>query len=253
MAFGLKTPIIKPGDDIVKIIINAIENYSLEIMDGDVIIIAETPLATAQNRLIKIKDIEPTPKALKIADKYQMDARIVQIILQEADSILGGVKGLLLTEKDGFLHANAGIDQSNAPPGTVVLLPENPQKTVDDIRKRLQEYFNKKLAVIIADSRTQPLKRGVIGGAIAVSGMEPVEDCRNKPDIYGYKLKYTFRAIADDLTSIAQLLFGETNQQIPIVVIKGAKIKLTDKISQLMYISKEECLFMNILCSKNEI
>jgi len=247
ICYGLKTPIIQPGDDIVQIIIDTIETNKLQINDGDVIVIAETPLAISQNRIIKLESVKPSDEAEKLAKKYYMEPNFVELILNEADKILGGVNGVLLTEKNGFIHANAGVDKSNAPPGFVVLLPKNLQETADNIRKKLQGHFKKKLAIIIADSRTQPLKKGVIGGALAVSGMEPIEDCRNKEDLYGYKLKYTYRAIADDLSSLAQLLFGETNQQIPVAIIQGAKITLTEKSKENMLIPKDQCLFMSIL------
>ncbi|MBD3226589.1 MAG: coenzyme F420-0:L-glutamate ligase [Candidatus Lokiarchaeota archaeon] len=249
-AYGFKTKLIKPNDNIIEVIINAINSSSMKLENGDVIIIAETPLAISQKRLIKLDEIKPSKKAINLSKKYYMDPKYIQVIINESDRIIGGVRGFLLTEKDGFLYANAGVDKSNAPPGMLVLLPSNPLKTVKKIREKLENHFNKKIAVILADSRTQPLKRGVIGGAIAVSGMEPVEDCRNKPDIHGYKLKYTYRAIADDLTSVAQLLFGETNEQIPIVLIRGVKIRLTDKIKESMYISYDDCIFMNIFSSK---
>ncbi|MHA1270252.1 MAG: coenzyme F420-0:L-glutamate ligase [Candidatus Helarchaeota archaeon] len=253
IGFGLKTPIIRPGDDIVKIIIDAVESNNIKVQEGDVFLIAETPLSVSQNRIIASNDIKPSSRAISLANKYEMDPRLVELVINEADRIYGGVKGVILTEKDNILHANAGIDQSNAPPGSFVLLPEKPQETAEMIKERLIEYFHTKIAVIIADSRTQPLKKGVIGGAIAVAGMEPIEDCRNKPDIYGYRLKYTYRAIADDLTSCAQLLFGETDQQIPIVLIRGVKITLTDKIKESMYIPPNQCLFMNILLKKEEL
>lgn len=248
--FGLKTPLIKPGDDIIGIIIEAVESNELELENGDIIIIAETPLAVAQNRLIYLENINATEKAKKLSKRFHMDPRFVQIIINESDKIYGGVTGVLLTEVDGILHANAGIDRSNAPNGSVVLLPENPQETAAMIRNKLEAHYNKKLAFIIADSRTQPLKRGVIGGALSVSGMEPIEDCRDKPDLYGYILKYTYRAIADDLCSFAQLLFGETDEQIPLVVIKGAEVEMTEKIEKSMHIPASECLFMNILYEK---
>jgi len=248
--YGLKTKIIKPGDDIVQIIIDAINSNSITLDDGDIIVIAETPLAISQNRIVNLHEIIPTKKAKRLAKKYDMDPRIVQVILNESDHIFGGVRGFLLTEKNGFLYANAGVDRSNSPPGTVSLLPSDPQRSADLIRKRLEQYFNKKLAVIIADSRTQPLKKGVIGGAIAVSGMEPVENCRNKPDLYGYRLKYTFRAIADDISSVAQLLLGETNEQTPVIIVKGVKIKITENPKESMFIPYDNCIFMNILRKK---
>jgi len=243
----LRTPLIKEGDSITEILYNTIRESKVVLDDGDVIVIAETPLAITEGRFSIIEKISPSEKAETLGNKYQMDPRIVEIIIQESDVILGGVEGVLLTIKNDTLIANAGVDFSNAPPGCVVLFPRNPQKSAQSIKNFLEKKFHKKIAVIIGDSRVQPLRRGTIGVAIGVAGMEPVEDFRGKKDLYGRELQITFRAIADDLVSAAQLLMGEGDEQIPAVLIKGAPIKLTDKITSKITISESECLYMNSL------
>ena len=179
-----------------------------------------------------------------------MDPHFVEIVVREADEIIGGVKGVLLTYRNETLIANAGIDYSNAPPGTVVLFPKSPQKAAQRIRSYLEEQFQKKIAVIIGDSRVQPLRRGTVGVAIAVAGMEPIEDFRGRKDLYGRELQITFRALADDLVSAAQLLMGESNEQIPAVLIKGAPIQIVESPTFKMGIPKTECLFMNSFLKK---
>ena len=170
---------------------------------------------------------------------------MVEAVIHEADEIIGGVRGVLLTIKNDTLIANAGIDFSNAPTGSIVSFPKDPQKSVKSIRTFLQEKFHKKIAVILGDSRVQPLRRGTIGVAIAVTGMEPIEDCRGRKDLYGRELQITFRALADDLVSAAQLLLGEAAEQTPAVLIKGAPIRMVEVPTQQMAISRKDCLFMN--------
>ena len=220
------------------------KKQKLKLEDGDVLVIAETPLAISQGRFVDLNDTNPSQKALELAELYEMDPRMVQVVINEADKIYGGVKHVLLCEKYGCLTANAGVDQSNAPLECVVLLPDI--RSIHEIRKKIQEKTGKRIGIVLSDSRTQPLKRGVVGAALAVSGIEPVSDERGKPDLYGRALKFTFRAIADDLATAAQLFMGESNEQIPIVLIRGASVQLTEKPKYDFFMPAEECLYMNI-------
>jgi len=249
----LKTPLIKPGDDLVEMLMETLRKEKLKLREGDIIVIAESAVATAQGRLRKLDEVSPSDKAREIANEYEMESCIVEIILQEADEIFGGTKKILLTKKNGWFTANAGVDTSNAPPGHVVLQPERPEETAEQIRNGIEKRSGKKTGVIIADSRTIPLKKGVIGVALATAGIEPVEDVRGRKDLFGRKLQVTFRAIADDLASAAQLLMGETDEQTPMVLIRGAPVKLTKESTEKMNLSPEECLYMNAFASQPNI
>ncbi len=256
--FPIKTPIIRPNDALLKILIESIKNDGNSLKENDVVIISGKIIATAQGRvqeLSKMTDI--SQKAKKLAHKYEMDERVVELILREADMILGGMKEVILTQVNGILIANAGIDRSNAGIGNVVFFPQNLKEVVLEIWKELREHFNlNRLGVIIADSRVQPLRKGTIGIAIATAGFEPVENKISQPDLFGRPLKITMRAIADDLTSAAQFLLGEADERTPIVIIRGANISFTDSPSLTTELPPEECLYMNIfskyLLKRNE-
>ncbi|MCP4761400.1 MAG: coenzyme F420-0:L-glutamate ligase [archaeon] len=249
--FPVKTPIIQPGDNIVEIALKSLENVNLSLLNGDILIFAETPVGTTQNRIVDHSDIKTIgPIAKKLSKKYEMDPVFVQIIVNEADIILGGVKGVLLTEKDGVLIANAGVDQSNSGGlSKYSLFPNNPMKTASEIRNDLLSKIKiEELGVIIADSRVQPMKKGTIGVAIGVSGFEPIEDCVGRKDLFGRPLEITTRALADDLVSAAQALMGEADEQIPIVLIRNAPVIFTNREIQAeeMLMSRDRCLFMNV-------
>ena len=241
----LKTPLIQKGDSIGEILYNTINELGVSVEDGDVMVVAESPTAIAEGNFVNLEDITPSEEAEKLAKRYQMDPRFVEVVIQESDEILGGVPGVLLTRKSSTLIANAGVDFSNAPSGHAVLYPEHPKKSAQAIREFLERKYHKKIAVIIGDSRVAPLRRGNIGVAIAVSGMDPIEDCRGRKDLYGRELQITFRALADNLVSAAQLLLGEADEQTPAVLIKGAPIHLTEKSPLKMEIPRDECLYMN--------
>ena len=246
--FGIKTPLISPGDNLVDLISNTLSNQGFLLASQDILVLAETVVATAQNRIKDLSKVKVSPQAQTLSVQFDIEAPLAQLIIEEADEILGGVPHVLLTIKDNTLMANAGIDRSNAPQGHVVLLPDNPTQYATHIKNQLEEKTGNKLGVIIADSRTQPLRLGTVGLAVAVTGIEPIKDFRGSPDLFGRPLRITRSAVADNLASAAQILMGEANEQIPLVIIRNAPVKFTDKIinpTQLT-ISQHECMYMAI-------
>jgi len=251
--FSIKLPLIKKNDHLLDIIIKNIKDKGETLKEGDIIVISEKVIATSQGRIINLNDvIHISEEAKRMAKEYDMDERFVEIILQEASMILGGLPGghVILAKVNDFLIANAGIDQSNAGPDNVVLLPKNLEKVVWEYWRTLKESFNiTDLGVIFADSRVQPLRKGTIGIAIATAGFEPIEDLRGHPDLYNRPMQITMRAIADDLTSAAQFLLNEADQQTPVVIIRlqgGAKVEFTENPELTTEMPAEECLYMNI-------
>ena len=246
--FPIKTPLIKAGDDLLEIIMDSIENAGKNIKENDILVISGKIIATAQGRIKKLSNItDISEEAKELAKKYEMDERVVELILQESDVILGGMKDVILTQVNGILIANAGIDRSNAGIGNVVFFPENLKKIVWKYWKKLREHFDlENLGIIIADSRVQPLRKGTIGIAIATAGFEPVEDKISQPDLFDRPLKITMRAVADDLTSAAQFLLGEADEPTPLVIIRGAQVQFTDSPQITTELPAEECLYMNI-------
>ncbi|MHA2123575.1 MAG: coenzyme F420-0:L-glutamate ligase, partial [Promethearchaeota archaeon] len=176
--FSIKLPLIKEKDDLLHIIIDNIKEKKAFLKEGDIIVIAEKVIATSQGRVVNLSDVKNiSEKAKVLAKKYDMDERFVELILQEASMILGGMTHVILAQVNDFLIANAGIDQSNAGPNRVVLLPKDLKETVWRYWKDLRKEFGiHDLGVIISDSRVQPLRKGTIGIAIATAGFEPVED-----------------------------------------------------------------------------
>ena len=246
--FSVKLPVIKKNDPLFEILIKALKKENIIIRERDIIVISEKVVATSQGRIIHLDEVKSvSEKAKKLAKKYDMDERFVEIILKEATMVLGGLPHVLLAKVNDFLIANAGIDQSNAGVGNLILLPEKPHELVWQYWQRIREEFNiKDLGVIFADSRVQPLRKGTIGVAVATAGFEPVEDLRGHPDLYKRPLEITMRAIADDLTSAAQFLLNEGDQQTPVVIIRGANIIFTDNPQMTTEMAPEECLYMNI-------
>lgn len=246
--FSIQLPLIKKHDPLLEIIVQCIKDQGKSLIEGDIIVIAEKVVATAQGRVVTLSEIDNiSDRARKLGKEYDMDERYVELILQEASMILGGMRHVILAKVNDFLIANAGIDQSNAGIGNVVLLPKNLKEVVWNYWKELKKEFGiNNFGVIIADSRVQPLRKGTIGIAIATAGFEPIEDLRGHPDLFKRPMEITMRAVADDLASAAQFLLSEADQQTPVVIIRDSKVEFTENPQLTPEMPPEECLYMNI-------
>lgn len=243
---GISTGIIAPGDNIVSVLIEALSKTNDAILEGDIIIIAESALATAEGRLIKLEGVTPSPKATVLAEEFGMDPREVEVVLQESDSIIGGISGFLLCMKKGTLLPNAGVDASNAPPGYLVPLPRDPDASADMIRKEIFTRCHVHTGVIVADSRTHAMRVGCSGVAIGCAGMPSVIDDRGRSDLFGRELLVTKRALADNIATAAELVMGEADECIPFAIVRGLGINLSDEVG-VEEIAAEDCLFMGTI------
>ena len=189
--------------------------------DGDVLVISSKFVAVAEGRVVRLSTVKAGEKARELASKYRMDPRLCEVVVRESDEILGGIPGFLLTIKDGLLTPNAGIDKSNVKHGTVVLYPRRPQVSARRIREAIRYARGASVGVVVCDSRLSPTRRGTTGVAVASSGIEAVLDMRGRMDLFGNVLKVTSQAVADDLSSAAELLMGESDEATPIVLVRG--------------------------------
>jgi len=250
--FGVRTRPIKPGGNLVKVILDAVNGQGLTIEDWDILAVASKVVATVQGRMVKLSSVKPSGRAEELAGKYSMDPRHVELVLREAEEIFGGVSGSLLTLKDKVLIPNAGVDHKNVPEGYIILWPERPHETAEKIRQEILEKTGKRVGVLIVDSRVTPLRMGTVGVAIGIAGFEPIRDFRTKTDLYGNPLLITRHAVADDIASSAHLIMGEADERTPLVLIRNAPIELKGKINpDSVIISAKECLFMNALARKD--
>src|SRR3989344_1523870 len=170
-------------------------------------------------------------------------------------------KWVWLTLKDHMIMASAGIDESNAN-GKLILLPEDSFMTAKLLRKKLKsKYKIKNLGVIITDSRTIPLRAGVIGVALGYAGFESLKDYRGKPDIFGRKFIFSQTNLADSLATAAVLVMGEGSEQQPLAIMKNPPvvfsqkeinkmelvIPLEDDLYRPFFVSSRKSKFKNLL------
>lgn len=233
-AIPLKLPEIAEGDDIARLIVE-----SIELEDGDIIAICSTVISKAEGRLRKIEAVKPTEEAIKLAKELGKQPEFVQVVLEESDEVFFTTPFILTRAKCGNICVNAGVDNSNVREGYLLLLPENPDKSAEKIRKRILELTGKRTGIIITDTNGRPFRKGVVGFAIGSSGVEVLKDWRGEKDLYGRALEVTVECIADEIAAFANLLMGEGGGGIPAVVIRGLKVLGNGKISDV-YRSEEE-------------
>jgi coenzyme F420-0:L-glutamate ligase / coenzyme F420-1:gamma-L-glutamate ligase len=219
-------PLVKTGDDLAGVIIDALAASDLALQAGDVVVLAQKIVSKAEGRMIELGGIEPSAKAVEIAAQSDKDPRVVQLILEESDEVLRVRPGAIIVgHRLGFVAANAGIDQSNIGNGAdddrVLLLPLDPDGTCAKLRGELAARTGVDVAVVIIDSIGRAWRNGTVGTAIGVSGMAGLLDLRTKPDLFGRPLKTSELGLADELASAASLVMGQSSEGRPIVLARG--------------------------------
>jgi coenzyme F420-0:L-glutamate ligase/coenzyme F420-1:gamma-L-glutamate ligase len=212
-------PEIHEGDDLAALVVDRV---TLE--DGDVLVVAQKAVSKAEGRVVRMEDVEPSPRALELAVGDE-DPRRTEVILREAVEIVRIRPPLLIVEtRHGFICASAGVDASNAPePGMLVLLPLDPDASAARIRDRVRELRGANVGVIVSDSFGRPWRQGTTDVALGAAGVRVMEDLRGTHDRIGYELKSTQIAIADELASAAQLVMGKADGN-PVAVVRGIDI-----------------------------
>lgn len=215
-------PEIRPGDDLAEAILSALAHQGLAFEAGDILVIAQKIVSKAEGRLVDLKTVIPSPFASTLAASLGKDPRQVEVILGESRRIVRMDRGVLIAETHhGFVCANAGVDRSNLPEGEMVcLLPFDPDASARGLRKAIEQRTGREVAVIISDTFGRPWREGLTNVAVGVSGLLPLLDYRGEKDPYGFTLRSTVMAVADELAAAAELVMGKV-EEIPAVIIRG--------------------------------
>jgi coenzyme F420-0:L-glutamate ligase/coenzyme F420-1:gamma-L-glutamate ligase len=239
-------PIIKAGDNLAELICNAAKKQGTSIQNGDIIVVTHVVVSRAEGSVVNLDEIEPSEFAKCIAKQYEKDPSLVEVVLRESKGIVRMRDGILITEsKHGFVCANSGVDKSNVPgERNVALPPKNPDDSAEKIRKEIKRLTSCDVAVLISDTHGRALREGEINVAIGGAGIKPIRDRRGEKDLFGYTLRVKQTAIADELTSAAELVIGQADEGIPVAIIRGYKYPKSDSASATELIRpKEKDLF----------
>ena len=220
-------PEVAPGDDLAALIVTALRSTpgALPPRGDDVLVVTQKVVSKAEGAIVDLTTIEPRAEAVAFAERWDRDARQVELVLREAKRVVRMANGVVITETaHGFVCANGGIDASNVGPGTgsiVTLLPADPDASAARIRGEVRGATGVDVPVVISDSFGRPWRFGIVDVAIGVSGLLPLDDLRGTPDHDGRVMKATIRAVADELASAAELTLGKLAGR-PAALVRGA-------------------------------
>ena len=221
-------PLIKEDDNLPEIIYESLLKNNIQLVDSDVLVLAETVVSKAEGNYVKVEDVIASEEAEKMSIKTGKDAKQCQIILDHSKDIIRCQEGLIITETEhGFICANSGIDNSNCEEGFVTPLPVNPDESARKIKMYLDKKFDVNSKVIISDTHGRAWRVGAIGVAIGISGLHPITDFRGSYDLYGQELVSTIEGTADELASAASLIMGQSDSGFCLVLIRGYDSSLT--------------------------
>ena len=257
-------PLISPGDNLPDILLASMHTARIVLEDGDILVVAQKIVSKAEGRQVNLTTVTPSKEAIELAKRSEKDPRLVELILQESKEVLRVRPGTIIVEhRLGFVCASAGIDHSNVaapflkgdgtevkPDGTgvrsedwVLLLPEDPDRSALEIRRRIKVATGNRIGVMIIDSHGRAWRMGTIGTAIGISGLPGVVDERGWQDLFGYRLKITTVAAADELAAAASLVMGEAAEGIPAVHVRGFPFPLREGSLRELIRTKENDLF----------
>ncbi len=234
-------PEIGPGDDLPRLIAEAVEREGLALRDGGLLVVAQKVVSKAEGRLVELRDVHPSPLAESFARRYGKDPRFIEIVLRQARRIVKMDRGVLIVETHhGLVCANGGVDQSNVPGDRATLLPCDPDASAEGIRQGLRRITGRDCAVLISDTFGRPWREGLVNVAIGVAGVRPLADYRGTRDRHGRVLRGTVVAVADELAAAAGLLMGKA-EGTPVVLVFGSPIERGQgAASQLMRRSEDD-------------
>jgi coenzyme F420-0:L-glutamate ligase/coenzyme F420-1:gamma-L-glutamate ligase len=253
-------PLIRQGDSLVDILVQALQATAIQLQDDDILVIAQKIVSKAEGRMINLETVTPSPKAVKLAQRTKKDPRIIELILGESNEVLRTRPGVIIVEhKLGFVCANAGIDHSNVnppepsegfktfgrlnPEDWVLLLPENPDRSAEQIRHKVEAATGAKIGVLIIDSHGRAWRNGTVGATIGLSGMPGLVDLRGHSDLFDFHLRITQVGAADELAAAASLVMGQAAEGTPVVHVRGFPYPLREGSLEELLRPKEQDLF----------
>ena len=223
--YGL--PEFKKNDDLIEILTTTLKNNSQTLLNGDVVIVTQKIISKIEDRAVD----------LKVTD-------INEVLKEESTQILRKRgETVIARTRHGFICANAGIDKSNIDKGYALLLPVDPNKTANTIRRKIKAEFYLDIAVIISDTFGRAWRKVHTNVAIGSSGIEPLTSYIGTTDSYGNDLMATEIAIIDELAGASELVMNKVDE-VPVAIIRGYKYKFSDKSTDEIIRSDDEDFFL---------
>ena len=236
-------PEVSKGDDLAALILEAVSKSSLALDDGDVVVVKHKIVSKAEGRVVRLGSVAPRRRAKALAKSQGKDPRLVELVLAESVRVVRAGHGVIITEtRQGFVCANSGIDQSNVGRGSVALLPVDPDRSADKLRRELEKRTGKALAVVVTDTFGRPWRLGQTDVAIGCSGVLPLVDYAGRRDKFGYELRVTEPSVVDEVAGAAELAIGKL-KGIPAAIVRGVEYVRGEEGVKGMLMPAERDLF----------
>src|SRR3954470_18028897 len=215
-------PEVRPGDDLASLIADAARAERIDLVDGDVVAIAQKIVSKSEGRIVRLVDVQPGPRALEMAQESGKDARQLEVVLRETAEIVRWTHGVLISQTHhGFVCANAGVDRSNAgAPDTVILLPVDPDASAARLRDAIKKSAGVTVSVVVTDTFGRAWREGHMNVAIGIAGLPALKRYVGQFDPEGYELRVTEIAVADEVAAAAELVMGKLDR-CPAAVVRG--------------------------------
>ncbi len=244
-------PEVRPGDDLAGMLVAALAENQITLAAGDILVLAHKIISKAEGRIVRLDEIEPSPRAHDLAARLGKDPRKIEVILSESDAIVRAVRpanrpeGVLITRhRLGFVCANAAVDESNVgADGSVVTLPVDPDGSARRLRARLEDLTGIRLGIIMTDTFGRAWRLGHVNVAIGLAGVPARVDLAGQPDAFGRPLQVTAPALADELAAAAGLLMAK-DAMAPAIVVSGIAWQESDSSAADLLRPHHEDLFL---------
>ena len=224
-------PLIREGDDLTALVLAAITRAGTALAPGDVLVLAQKIVSKAEGRLVPLDGVKVGAEAAALAAETGKDPRLVQLILDESTTVVRKRAGtperpgvIVVEHRCGWVHANAGIDQSNLEGeagASALLLPLDTDASAARLRAALGDATGVHPGVVVSDSAGRAWRVGTVGIALGSAGVEAVQDLRGAPDLVGRTLEVTVVGRADEIAAAAGLVMGQAGEALPAVLIRG--------------------------------
>ncbi len=215
--FGISNlPLIQRGDDIAQLIYR-----NADLKQGDILCIASTIVSKANGYSRRLADMVPGEQAERICSVTGEDPRFLQIVLDQASEVILETPFTLTALACGHVGVRSGVDASNVEDGTAIFLPPDPMEETRKLSLRIKELSGIDCGVILTDTCGRAFRRGQTGHAIGWYGMSAIRDFRGDTDLFGKVLEITEEAVVDEIAGFANLIMGESNNGVPVVLFRG--------------------------------
>jgi coenzyme F420-0:L-glutamate ligase/coenzyme F420-1:gamma-L-glutamate ligase len=242
-------PVLRAMDDLPAIVLRAIGRAGIDLLDGDVVVVASKAVSRAEGRFVDLSTVKPSARARELARQTGKDDRLVEVILGESLGVSRASHDVLIVRHNkGFVCANAGVDLSNAEPQGVrgngpwaLLLPRDPDASAESMRGALAAATGARIGVIVSDSFGRPFRLGSVGTAVGVAGVPALWDMRGEADLFERKLEHTVTALADQIAAAADLVAGQGAERRAVVVVRGVSFDVgAHRVAELLRPADED-------------